>query len=314
MDFLKDRNPSPLSPATVRVIARGTLSFGEIEVGCYVVSHFGKRLRVLSKRDVVHVLSGKRHDGKLQRYKVAVENLDKIDGAEGSQKSAVSEKNDQETSEFSMGPSVAFRLPTGRTVHGVEGVEVYRLCKRYVDAMIAGKLHPRQTAVAQRAWKIVGASGEAGIEALIDDATGYTSERPRYELSEKFALLMRDDLAPWERMFPEKLYVEFARLDNHTYEPGVRPPHWGNITAEIYRCFDEDVALALRERNPSPSHGRNHHQLLTPMARKLFAQRLESVVITARQSLSMGDFLGRMGFLFRGKPLQLWLTELPPSA
>jgi len=294
-----------------RALCRGHIDFGAVNAGCFIVADGNKRLRVFSKRDALHVLTGNRHSGNLQRYEDAIKNSEKINGTKAVENPANSSENDEENPENSMGPTIEFSLPNGRKVHGVEAATFVALCQRYVNAMMNGTLHPKQAPIATRAWRVVAASSVIGIEMLVDNATGYELLRPRDEMRKKFALLMRDEFADWERMFPEELYQEFARLENYTYTPGVRPMHWGKITMEIYRCFDAELAEELQRRNPNPSRGRNHHQLLTKLARNTLERRLESIVVTAKQAHSMPDFLARLAFLFRGRPLQLWL---PPAA
>jgi hypothetical protein len=191
--------------------------------------------------------------------------------------------------------------------HGISTADLVRVARALQSAFLSNRVHPKQVPAAYRAMQILAASAEIGLDALVDEATGYQRIRSEWAHRRKLDAAIRTMPMDWERMFPEELWLAFAKLERRVYEPGKRPLGWGKLVAEIYRAFDMDVANKLAELEPEPEHGKNWHQWLTPEARARFAAHLGVVIALANTSQSMSDFKANIGTFFFGRPLQLSL-------
>ena len=57
------------------------------------------------------------------------------------------------------------------------------------------------------------AFAKIGIEAAIDEVTGYQFERAADVLQVKLRLFLEEEMRPWEKTFPDELWVQFGRLN-----------------------------------------------------------------------------------------------------
>lgn len=287
-----------------RAVCRGNLRIcEELEGECYVLEG---DLRVFSKRDAFTLLTGER-DGHFER--LADRAISR--GSNG----AKDDENDPEGSGNSADSNgakglveiVEFTTDKNLIAHGVSSADLVRVARALQAAFLTGRLHHKQIQAAYRSMRLLAACAEIGLDALVDEATGYQRVRDEWSHRRKLDAAIRSMPMAWERMFPERLWLAFAALERRTYEPGSRPMHWGKIVAEIYRAFDVEVANRLSELEPTPEHGRNWHQWLTPEARSKFASHLEIVIALAATAQSMADFKAKVGTIFFKNPLQLSL-------
>jgi len=137
------------------------------------------------------------------------------------------------------------------------------ICRGYVRALYEkAALTDRQTEMAIKCAVITSGLTRTGIDALIDEATGYQYERAEDELQVKLRAFIAEELRAWEKTFPDELWEEFGRLTNWSGALSSRPKYWGKLVIElIYDTLDPDVAKYLRENRPPP--GIRWHQNLT---------------------------------------------------
>lgn len=111
---------------------------------------------------------------------------------------------------------------------------------------------------------LLGACAKVGLDALIDEATGYQYDRTVDALRVKLKAYLAEEMRDWESTFPEELWIEFARLTNWKGTVTQRPKYWGTlVTKLVYSYWDADVCKWLKENKPHPQKGRNWHQWLT---------------------------------------------------
>jgi hypothetical protein len=135
-----------------------------------------------------------------------------------------------------------------------------------VEDIDRGKLSldDRQRAIAANAVRVLQASSDLGLTALIDEATGYHYDRADETLKQRSRMLTEDELRRWEAAFPEQLWREFARLTHWEGLPEERPRHWRNLVLElVYDYLDPDVIRWLKDNAPRPMSGDNYHRWLT---------------------------------------------------
>lgn len=137
------------------------------------------------------------------------------------------------------------------------------ICRGYVQALYQNaRLTDRQREIAIKCAVITSGLTRTGLDALIDEATGYQYEREEDALQVKLRAFIADELRAWEKTFPDELWEEFGRLTNWSGPLHNRPKYWGKLVIElIYDTLDPDVAKFLRENRPPP--GIRWHQNLT---------------------------------------------------
>jgi hypothetical protein len=193
--------------------------------------------------------------------------------------------------------------------HGITSVDFVRILNAYVDAALAGRLRKSQAHLAVNAQTILRALQVVGLDALIDEATGYQDVRASDALSVRLAQYLRETAAPHKVTFKEKLVRELCRVYGHVYRPGRHPRWLASVNEKLYRTiFDEDIAAGLKALNPEPRFGSNHHQFISDEVRPLMRDDLEVIYVLARTSGSAADFWRRCEYHFKRTPLQLGLA------
>ncbi|MBI5094647.1 MAG: hypothetical protein HZB26_19705 [Candidatus Hydrogenedentes bacterium] len=167
-----------------------------------------------------------------------------------------------------------FRLPEveglERSVKGLRSDVLIDICRGFVAAREAAdkdermNLTPRQREMAGKAALFLSAIAKTGLDALIDEVTGYQYERPDDALQLRLRAYLSEEMREWEKTFPDQLWSELGRLTNWKGAISKRPKYWGRLVNElVYDYLDPDVAKWLRENAPRPKHGQNYHQWLS---------------------------------------------------
>ncbi len=265
-----------------KAIATGVLFDGLAD--CYVLDD-GRR--ILSQRGVLRALSG---------------------GAPGSPDFARFIERLPKTIKVLEVVPVFFVAPGGMT-HGVTSSTFVDILQAYVDAAVAGTLHAQQRHLAVNAQRILRALTKLGIDALVDEATGYQGRRGDDALSKRFKTYLRDTRAPHQVTWKEKLVVELARLYGHPYHGGRMPRFLASVYDKVYRIIlADDIVDELKARNPRPRMDHNHHQYIQDDVKPLLRDDLEVVYVLARTSKTVPEFWHRVGYHFNRTPMQLALA------
>jgi len=268
----------------VKAVASGTLNFGGREVDCYVLED-GRR--VLSQRGISAGL-GVAKSTELKRL---------ISRLPARFECIVAS------------PSIDFVLPDGATVAiGRDRMFFVQLCDAYADAWAAGELHPKQEPIAKVAMAILRALAKVGIDALIDEATGFQQVRANDYLRRLFEHSLRQEAGKWELQFPESLPRALAPLWKVAYVSGPHPKELHRVYGQIYdMVLGKEVADEMRARNRDTRDSTNHHQWLCGDAKGLLADDIRLVTWIASQCGSKAEFWRRMRHHYCREPLQLGL-------
>ena len=272
----------------------GELNFGSLSVPCHVLDDGS---RVIAQREVVKALTGRENaNGEIRRLigtaalaaHIAVEDV---------------------TSKI-----IKFRLSgPGRQMiaYGYEATLLVEICEAYLKARDDGTLSEAQLKVAQRADIVLRSCAKVGIIALIDEATGYQEVRQRNALQLKLQAFISDEIQDWARLFPEDFWHELARLEHTHYSPRNRPLRWGKyVMAFVYDAVDKDVGNELREINPNPHFGKNHHQWLKTYGRERVRDHINRVIGVMKTCQDMNDFNRIFGYVFKKEPMQMSFFDL----
>jgi prolyl-tRNA editing enzyme YbaK/EbsC (Cys-tRNA(Pro) deacylase) len=283
----KTEKPNPDSELPIALFP-GKLAIGGTAFAVYVLDN-GKR--VMAQREVVRVLTGHVKGG-LERY-LESQNLQPYINP------------DEITKQ-----TIQFRIPgTQYKGIGYEATLLLDICDAYLRAREAGALLPSQNDLAKQAEIITRACAKVGIIALIDEATGYQEFRKKQELQLKLQAFIAEDLQEWALTFPQEFWFELARLEGIHYSPRSRPLRWGRyIMAFVYDAVDGDVGKKLREKNPDPHFGQNHHQWLKEFGKQKVHDQIERVTTIMKLCDNMDDFRQKFAKVFKKTALSDQLT------
>lgn len=267
---------------------RGTLKMGDMDMECHVLND-GRR--VFTQGEVVRVLTRGVDSSNLKRYLSGNPLIINVE---------------------SVGQIIPFKVPANPTLaNGSEATRLIEICEKYLEARDKELLKSNQAKLAIQADIIMRSCAKVGIIALIDEATGYQKVRAKNALQLKLQAFIAEELQEWARMFPEEFWFELARLEGIHYSPRSRPLRWGKyIMAFVYDAIDKDVGKRLREKNPNPKHGKNHHQWLREFGKDKLIGQIQSVITIMKLCDNMDDFRKKFDRVFKKTPLQTSFEDI----
>ena len=273
----------------------GLLPVAGDEVPCYVLDD-GRR--VITRTGALNFLTGGKGGGNLESYlriKVLEPFLPK-------------DLEDQ---------FVDIDIPqvTNKNVQAMSASAFIDICRAYSRAKDTGALTSEsQTAIAIRASLLLAAFAKSGIESAIDEATGYQYERAPDAVRTRLQLFLEEEMRPWEKTFPDELWIQFGRLTRWQGAIHSRPKYWGKLVMElVYGYLDKEVADWLKTHAPEPRHGRNYHQWLSEQfgLRKLM-EHIWMLIGLASACQDMKELRARMAEKFGREGIQFTMY-LPPG-
>ncbi len=283
----------------------GILNLGGVDIPVYVLS---TGQRVIARIAATEVLTGVKRQGDLESYLIA-----------------------ESLRNFININDVASRMVTFRqkevemlkqTVKGLPSDLFIDICRGYVAALEASSLPnatvnltERQEEIAIKAGMFLAACAKVGLDALIDEATGYQYVRAEDALEIKLRLYLAEEMRKWEKTFPDQLWEQFGRLTNWKGKTHQRPKYWGKLVMElIYEYLDPDVAQWLRDHAPEPMKGQNYHQWMTGQyGLKRLIEHIWKVIGIANTCKDIEELRYQMAKIFGKQGLQFQLKLVPVS-
>lgn len=266
-------------------IHKGVVTLDEYELPCYVIESDSGIERIFSQSEVVKLISGGRESGNLQRYLSS---------------SALKHTLPAEIRD-NYGSNILV-INTGlNNVNGVKASTVVDICNSYLKARQLGLLRPNQLKMAEQSEIFISALAKTGIDAIIDEATGYQYFRKAGDLQAKFQAYILEDYREWTRTFPREFFMHLYRLEGRTPplldEP--YPKRFGKYVMQyVYDTLDPDISDFLRKNNPKPQGKKHHHQKFTDFGYKSLTDHLFSVLGIAKASINMDKFKENLSFAF----------------
>jgi len=265
------------------------LKIGEIEIPCYVLE--GEK-RVLVQRAIVSAMgmarggSSKGGGDRLSHF-VNQQRLNDFISNDLKQVTAAPLK---------------FITPNGNVAHGYEAEYLAKLCFAVLDAERAGIIQDQQKHIAKQCRILIEGFSIVGINALVDEATGYQELRDKNALQKILEKYVKDEWSKWTRRFPPEFYRQLFRLKHVPFPPteGTNKPsyvgHWTNDV--VYSRLAPGILTKLREvnpRTPSGNRARRHHQHLTEdVGVPELQQHLSNVVFLMKGCVSWDEFKQRL--------------------
>ncbi|SMP67043.1 P63C domain-containing protein [Neorhodopirellula lusitana] len=192
----------------------------------------------------------------------------------------------------------------GSVAYGFRAELLPDICEVWLNARDANVLKSQQAHVAVAADLIIRGLSRVGIIALVDEATGYQSERERDALAKILEEFVTDELRKWVKTFPLSYFKELCRIRKVEFRSDMRlPPYFGHLTNDIiYSRLAPCVLTELRKRNPKIKGTRKHKhfQYLTDdVGVPSLKDHLTSVVTIMKLSNDWNDFHQKLDSVHR---------------
>lgn len=172
------------------------------------------------------------------------------------------------------------------------------ICNVFLDAKEAGVLTKNQLPIAERCKILSRGFAIVGINALIDEVTGYQEIRAKNNLAKILDKYIAKEYIAWTKTFPDEFYREMFRLKNWTFDPSTvrKPSVIGRYTNDVvYERLAPGVLSELQKKNPVVKKGggraRKHHQWLTgDVGHPKLKEHLSGVMALMRASANWRGF------------------------
>jgi hypothetical protein len=237
---------------------QGEFSVGDFKIPVAVLDN---KERVVSIRGIATVL-GVKGGGSYWKEKKA--NPDKEMLPEFISAKNIEEYTKEILPELIMGTR-EYRAVKGQEAEGIKSEILPKICDLWIKALSGGILTEKQKKVAQQARILLGAFATVGINALIDEVTGFQKEKDEYQkILQRY---LATELQPWLKKFGDDYYGQIYRLKGWDWNRFLvdRKNHpWSvaNITNRIvYEKLPDGVLEALNELEPKNRHGNRIHRL-----------------------------------------------------
>ena len=231
----------------------GVIRIGDIELPCAVLDD-GKPTRVLTVSGVNQAFGSKKKSP-TGRSPLGTANFPAFLASKNVLPFVSSELS------LSLATPLVYR-PRGQAMaYGYDTKWLALICESLMAADDAGVLLAVQKRLAEAARILYRTLARVGIDALVDEATGYQYDRASDELQRLAEAYVVEMLRPWVRLFPSEFFRQVYRLHGWPYKPGITqgPRYVGKfINKYVYELLPEGVLEKLRQRNPVIGKHRRH--------------------------------------------------------
>jgi len=170
-----------------------------------------------------------------------------------------------------------------------------KVCDVWLKARDAKSLQVSQFPKAIKADILMRGLAHVGVQALVDEATGYERDREKNALAKILEAFVAKELQPWLKTFPDEYYEHIFRLYGLTYPPKqahFRPGFIGKLTNEVvYERLAPDLLPELKkEANKLQKKARLHQFLTSDVGHPKLREHLASLVTLLKLSHTPEDF------------------------
>lgn len=186
-------------------------------------------------------------------------------------------------------------LDNGKEAIGYPASILPKVCDIWLKARDAKKLQPSQFNKAVKADILMRGLAHVGIQALVDEATGYERDREKNALAKILEAFVAKELQPWLKTFPDEYYRQIFRLYGLTYPPKkahFRPGFIGTLTNEVVyeRLAPELLPELKKEATKLEKKARLHQFLSTDVGHPKLREHLASLITLLKLSNSPEEF------------------------
>ncbi len=279
----------------------GTLKIGGFELECHVLED-GRR--IFKAKDLLEVFNLKGESKDQPRILYAF--LDKI---------RIKPILEKELSSPILVPiRFSIKGKGGSPIKGYMAELLPEMCDAILQVQTEGWLTVDLREAARRSRKLLKSFANVGIIALVDEATGYQSERDKDALQKILDQYFRKEWAAWAKQFPDDFYKEMFRLKGWEWK-GMKiqkPSVVGTYTKEIvYKRLAPGILEELEKLNPLQENGQRkvrHHQWLTEdVGHPALTQHIYGVTVLMKSSIDWSHFLVALTRAYPKIGEQKWL-------
>lgn len=292
-------------PPIVKATHIGELKIGDMVIPCAVLEDGS---RVLSMRGINKAFTGNIGGG--VTTKSGAQNLPRFLATKAVKSTISNSLMTRLTSPIEYQP-----LHGGRSAFGYEATLLPEICEVLLDAEKSGSL--KNLAHAKMAEILIRGFARLGIIALVDEATGYQSNRARNALEKILNEFISKELQKWTKTFPDEYYQEIFRLNNWAYpltEKHKKPRLVGKYTKNIiYDRLAPGVLKELERKNPLNEKGRRkhtHHQHLSEdIGHPKLREQISNIITLMKASSSWKGFMRLINKAIPSKNTNMELFE-----
>ena len=170
----------------------------------------------------------------------------------------------------------------GAVANGMRAELLPDICGVYLAARREDELHHSQEDMAKQAEVLMQAFAKVGIVALVDEATGYQTDRAHDALRLLLSKYIAEGLQKWIHTFPDTFFSELDRLyGNAKTSPRSRPQYYGRfINKYVYDPIEHGYVKAKLDELNITDEGRRRarfHQWLTDEGRTILTRQIGKV-------------------------------------
>lgn len=191
---------------------------------------------------------------------------------------------------------IEFRTVRGIKAFGYPAELLPKVCEVFLQAHDADALAHNQKHIADKAQALIRGLAKTGIVALVDEATGYQTVRPRDALQVYLEMVLRQELAAWSKRFPDEFYENIYKLRGWVW-PGMGKNRYSVVAHYtrdlVYQRLAPGVLAELEKRSPKDDKGQRrnklHQWLNDDVGHPMLAQHLHSLLMFQRLAISTGQ-------------------------
>jgi P63C domain len=261
-------------------IRKGVLKIADVSINCFILSD-GRR--VISGRGMTNAIGMKGRGQGFARI------------------SSLKVVNSFENNELALAIRNPIKFLGGspkvdEASDGFEAVILQDLCDALLQGRAAGLLTTEaELRYASFAEALIRSFAKIGIVALVDEATGYQSERPDDALEKYLALLIGQELATWSKKFPDEFYKNIYQLKGWIW-PGMGKNRYSvcahYTTDLVYERLAPGLLQELKRITPKNDKGqrkeRFHQWLTQDIGNPMLSQHLHSIIMFQRLAIANG--------------------------
>lgn len=277
----KDKEPKLINPP--KALYQGILPIGDVELNCAVLDD---GTRVLTATSIFTVF-GRSRKGMNSRLEIEGTKLPPFLAAKNL--------------EIFINQDVIDRTKPIQYLDGKQERTGYvatllpKMCEVYLMARRNGALVSSQAKLAEQSEIILSALAQVGIDALVDEATGFQYDRKHDALRLLLSKYIAEGLQKWMFTFPDSFFAELDKLyGNERTTSTKRPQYYGNfINKYVYDPIENGyVKSRLNELNITAEGKRRarFHQWLSGDGRNILIHQIGRVQGLMEMCLTIDAF------------------------
>ena len=181
------------------------------------------------------------------------------------------------------------------------------ICKAYISANNDKTLSESLMRTYYRLISLMTAFAKVGIDAMVDEITGYQEDRRKDELEKILRLYISEEFLEWTKMFPEEFYEQIFRLKKwgSFQKAGQKMPQVvGFYTNDIvYERLPDKVLVELKKKVKKSENGNNLVKLHQGLSKDYGVSHLErhliAVIALMKASICWEHFLEMLDKTYR---------------